>query len=337
MTDTNHAFSVKEWATSMIPTAREKYGFSPSTTIRFIYQSENSTFLVENPSEGIKYILRICKKGYHTKQETESELQLIRCIRDNSDLCVASPVPGVNGEYVQVLQTPDGQDVFCEVFEFVEGKDPSQKEPKELGGFFETLGSLSARMHNVIEKTGISEKLCRPLWNYETLIGENAILGDWRKCPNFTQEERKILAIAADIIRRRLDAYEKNSKNYGVVHSDMRLANLLEKPDGEYCIIDFDDSGFCWFLNDYGSAFSFIEDDPAVPMLSERWIKGYSEYRTLSERDLAELDTFILIRRLLLQGFLVTHPESEAITDGIHIDYAQGTVHLGRKYIKTHG
>ena len=45
------------------------------------------------------------------------------------------------------------------------------------------------------------------------------------------------------------------------MHADIRLANLLV--DGEHVrVIDFDDCGWSWFMYDFATTVSFIEDHP---------------------------------------------------------------------------
>ncbi len=53
----------------------------------------------------------------------------------------------------------------------------------------------------------------------------------------------------------------RGRERFGLVHADIRLANLLV--DGEHVrVIDFDDCGFSWFMYDFATTVSFIEDHP---------------------------------------------------------------------------
>jgi Ser/Thr protein kinase RdoA (MazF antagonist) len=53
---------------------------------------------------------------------------------------------------------------------------------------------------------------------------------------------------------------------FGLIHADLRLANLMVDDQG-LTAIDFDDCGFGWWVYDLASALSFIETDPRLPEL----------------------------------------------------------------------
>ena len=78
-----------------------------------------------------------------------------------------------------------------------------------------------------------------------------------------------------DTLRDRLARFGSGPDRYGLVHADLRLANLLESTASRRYVIDFDDCGFGWFLYDFGAAVSFFEHDPRVPELTDAWVRGY--------------------------------------------------------------
>ncbi|WP_137389966.1 phosphotransferase enzyme family protein [Rhodoligotrophos defluvii] len=92
--------------------------------------------------------------------------------------------------------------------------------------------------------------------------------------PNVTPEIRTLLERLKRELISRLATFGKSSDRYGLIHADMRLANLLID-DGMTRLIDFDDCGFGWFLYDFAAGVSFIEDHPQVPALKAAWVKGY--------------------------------------------------------------
>ena len=72
------------------------------------------------------------------------------------------------------------------------------------------------------------------------------------------------VAEVAERVRAGLAAYGTAPDRFGLIHADMRLANVLV--DGEaVTLIDFDDSGEGWFAYDFAAAVSFFEDSPVVP------------------------------------------------------------------------
>ena len=110
------------------------------------------------------------------------------------------------------------------------------------------------------------------------------------------REEHALLQRVEETLGRRLAAFGKEPHRYGLVHTDLRAANLIVD-GGTTTVIDFDDSGFSWYLYDFGGAVAFIEDDPRLDAMAEAWVRGYRRVLDLSSDEVAELPTFVLYRR----------------------------------------
>ena len=94
---------------------------------------------------------------------------------------------------------------------------------------------------------------------------------------------------------------------FGLIHADLRLANLLVDGDRDHRSSTSTTAGFGWFMYDFGAAVSFIEHDPQVPELTDAWVEGYRTVRRCSAEDEAEIPTFVLLRRLLLVAWIGSH------------------------------
>jgi len=135
----------------------------------------------------------------------------------------------------------------------------------------------------------------------------------------------------AAIIKQRLATYGKGPDRFGLVHGDMRLANLLIDAKNVK-VIDFDDCGFSWFMYDAATTVSFYEDDAKVPELIDAWLTGYRRVAHLSKNDQNEIPTFIMMRRLLLVVWIGSHRETElALSMGLK--YTEATDDLCEKYL----
>jgi len=119
------------------------------------------------------------------------------------------------------------------------------------------------------------------------------------------------------------------------VHADTRLANLLVH-EGATAVIDFDDSGFAWYLYDLGTAVSFFEHDPAVPGLVASWLDGYRRAGArLPAADEAEIWTFIMFRRLLLVAWIGSHPAAAGAAE-LGAGYTRDSCDLAEWYLTSH-
>ena len=126
-------------------------------------------------------------------------------------------------------------------------------------------------------------------WDYASAFGRAARWGRWQDGIGVGPSERQILARLDDILEARLKAFGTGGERYGLVHADTRLANLLMH-DGSVSVIDFDDSGFSWYLYDLGTSVSFFEHAPEVPALVDSWLEGYRKAGAVRRRPGGDLD-----------------------------------------------
>lgn len=299
-------------------------------TVRLINVSENVTYRVDTEG-GYRAILRIHRQDYHTRRAIECELAWLKALDEDAVVATHHCYPGRDGEAIQCA-TVDGLEGarFLVLFSYLEGKAPDDAGDLTVG--FTELGAIAARCHAHVltwEKPVNFERL---VWDAEAVFGAAPIWGHWRDGPAVDADVRAVLVRVEKTIRARLTAFGKPPERFNLIHADMRLANLLVDEQGTR-LIDFDDCGYGWFLYDFAAAISFMEDDPRVPDLQAAWLRGYRSVRALSESDEAEIDTFIMLRRMALLAWIGSHseaPEPQALAPG----FAAATARLGEDYLR---
>jgi Ser/Thr protein kinase RdoA (MazF antagonist) len=102
-------------------------------------------------------------------------------------------------------------------------------------------------------------------------------------------------------------------------------------------VIDFDDCGWSWFMYDFATTVSFIEDHPHVPELKAAWVEGYRSAAELDPADEAELDTFVMLRRLLLVAWIGSHHQFATEAAELGAGFTDGTCALAERYLSAHG
>ncbi len=313
--------------------ALKKYGMEQACEARLLQISENITYLVENKNNLEKQgVMRISRPGYHTLEELQSELLWLREIKNYTPLIVADPIIGKNGSFVQQVSSSLVSSPYaCIMYEFLEGSAPDENDPGKIVRQFADLGETTACLHKQVKKWNDARRLKRFTWNYETMIGENGRWGSWKAAEDLTPEVTHLLENASHVIKKRLDAYGMDRQNFGLIHADLRLANLLVEGD-QIKVIDFDDCCFGWFMHDLASAVSFIETSPLTPELIAAWIEGYTRVETLTREDLAEIDTFVMQRRLQLLAWISSHLDSDPVKE-LSIGFTEGTAELADKYL----
>ncbi|MGE3527816.1 MAG: phosphotransferase enzyme family protein [Methyloceanibacter sp.] len=312
--------------------ALSRYDLPPGATVELINLSENATYRVDDPATGSKWALRVHREGYHSRNAIASELLWQIALREAGAAITPRPIAGLDGELIQTV-AGDGlkRPRNVVLFAWEEGKEPAATD----AAGFETLGETAARMHAHVRDWQRPPWFERHTWDFETSLGSRPHWGRWQDGMGMTNEARETMGETVRLIERRLDRFGKSPDRFNLIHGDMRLANLL-MDDGTIKVIDFDDCGFSWFLYDCATTVSFFEDSPDVPALIEAWVRGYRRVGTLSAEDVAEIDTFVMLRRLLLVAWIGSHSETE-LAQSMGVAYTEATLPLCERYLSQFG
>ena len=176
----------------------------------------------------------------------------------------------------------------------------------------------------------------RPVWDCDTTLGSHALWGDWRVFAGFTPQEKELLERAETRICAAMVAYGKPRERFGLIHADMRLANLLVEGD-ILKLLDFDDCAYSWHLFDLAASLSFIEARPDLPDLVAAWLEGYRAVSTaypLVGADMAVIPSLIMMRRLQLTAWLATRHDSDPVP-ALLSAWKQDTLALAARYLQS--
>jgi Ser/Thr protein kinase RdoA (MazF antagonist) len=312
--------------------ATAHYALPPGLSVKMINLSENATYKVESP-DGRRWALRIHRDGYHSKAAIASELAWLIDLRDSGVVVTPRPVKGLDGEIIQMVghaRLPRPRHVVLSAWET--GSEPGIGE--DLSAPFEVLGEVTARMHLHTRRWRRPPWFTRLTWDFETSLGEaKPHWGRWRDGMGVDAAKAKLFGRTVELIGNRLAVYGKNADRFGLIHCDLRLANLLID-GGDVKVIDFDDCGFGWYMYDAATPVSFYEHEPQVPDLLESWKKGYARVLELPKADADEIPTFIMLRRLLLVAWIGSHSETD-LAKSMGIPYTEGTVGLCEEYLRS--
>ncbi len=310
---------------SLLPRLLPLYGLSATAALERLSVSENWTYLANDIDR--KLVLRVHRVGYHTNTEILSELDWIEALRADRIVDTPHPVPTLVGERLTALAT-DGETHAVSAFSFVEGDEPTIND--ELTGNFRQLGAISARLHNHSQRWTLPDGFARKRWDFDAMFGRNALWGDWRAACR-TDRQRSVLQNLENRLHDDLRSYGEGSDRFGLIHGDLRLANLLD--DGRrLAVIDFDDCGFGWYAYDFAAAISFHEEDETIPALQEAWLAGYQTVAPLMPEARAILPTMIMARRLLLTAWLASRAGNDTAAE-FGDGFVAGTVRLAERYL----
>jgi Ser/Thr protein kinase RdoA (MazF antagonist) len=304
---------------------------SPEAYLTLVNVSENSTYRVHDPRSGLTAAMRVHRPGYHSEAAILSELAWMEALRQSRVVEPPRPIAAKDGSLIITARhSGDGPERHVVLFEWLPGEAPIAGD--ELADGFRVLGALAAKMHAHGRTWNRPTGFCRYTCDYDAALGVSAKWGRWQEGLGIGLEEKKLLQQTDDIIKARLEAYGKAPSRFGLTHNDLRLANLLID-DGHVHVIDFDDCGFSWYMYDFATAVSFMEDDPRVPELMEAWVEGYERTVKLSRADREILPTLVMLRRLLLVGWVGSHHTYAVEAAELGAGYTTGTCAIGEGYL----
>ena len=307
------------------------WGLSPDTVLSLVNVSENATFRADDPHDAAPLMVRVHRPGYHTRAEIQSELAWIDALRAEEIVPIPAPRDLAHGGRIASIPVA-GAHRHVVAFDFMTGTEPRPSD--DLVDGFQTLGAISARLHAHACAWTPPSGFTRKTWTFATTIGKSAYWGDWRAAPGLTQDGLGVLERACRHLEKRLAAFGTGPEQFGLIHADLRLANLLI--DGRRIgVIDFDDCGFGWFAFDFAAAISFFETAPSVPELQDAWCRGYRSVAPLPRAVEAELPSFILLRRLQLTAWIASHAETPTAQD-LGSAYTDGTLSLAERFLSMH-
>lgn len=203
---------------------------------------------------------------------------------------------------------------------------------QDLPNYFEGLGEITAKLHNFNTSPPMQHLvLKRPVWNFDTTLGTMPNWGRWQDGLGITACRYELFQKTVSVIQTRLENFGENGENHGLIHADLRTVNLLAE-GSKLRVIDFDDCGYSWYLYDLAASLSFIEHKDYVPELIDLWLKGYRKNRYLSSEEEAEIPTFIMLRRLLLLGWVGSHSDTET-AQRMGLSFTERTEKMATSYL----
>jgi Ser/Thr protein kinase RdoA (MazF antagonist) len=283
--------------------ALNAYGLS-DTRLNFLKQAGNTLFRVNeaSPSHTTRaelytqgqYMLRIHQPGYQTTEAIVLELAWLDAMCRDANLPVPEPVSTLDGKLLTQVSIPGmPEERDCSLLRWVKGREikKDQAQPHH----YRAQGQLMARLHDHAAHWQPPLGLAKRKYDWDGLFREDGGAGipaseAWSLLP---QEYLRPFDVITREVKLLMDAWGKGSDVYGLIHGDLGLdANVLFW-GGEARAIDFDDSGFGYYLYDLSLALDGCQEDEALPRFRDALLDGYTRMRPVPEDQLKCLDLFL--------------------------------------------
>ncbi len=319
-----YALEESEQTLAMETLARDALPFwgLACSELSLIKYRENAVFAVKT-KDGERYALRIHRYAYHSDEELRSELQWIAALEEYG-IEVPSVKLSDSGELFVTVKTdsvPEHRQV--DVFEWVDGEqlgavetglnENDQSLDEGIAQTYHTIGQIAARLHNQATEWKVPDNFTRHAWDADGLVGDAPFWGEFWQLQSLSEEEKELLLKARDRARTDLEAYaaSRGDKDlYSMIHADFVAENLMV--DGPRVrLIDFDDAGFGWHLFEIATALYFEMEEAHYQSAYDSLIRGYREFRSLNDSELAFMPLFFLLRSFTYLGWIHTRFETK--------------------------
>ncbi len=271
---------------------------------KFLRQAGNTLFRVNQaiPIPIIKtnlyapgqYLLRIHQPGYQAPAAVELELAWLSSMCQDAGLPVPEPVLTWEGRlHTQVAVPGIPEKRICSLLRWVKGRELRREEIQPH--HYRALGELVARLHNHAAHWQPPAGLSKRSYDWDGLFRKEGDDGNltseaWLLLP---PEYIQPFEMIANRVKQVMDQWGKAPDVYGLVHGDLGMGANVLFWKGDARIIDFDDSGFGYYLFDLSIILEDSQDHQIQPRFREALLDGYTRIRSLSEDQSRNIDLFL--------------------------------------------
>ena len=283
--------------------ALAEYGMG-NARLRFLRQAGNTLFLVRTDDmpdtaasgdlfEQGQYLLRVHQPGYQEREAIELELAWLTAMRQEADLPVPEPVANLDGRLLLAISddaVPGTRN--CSLLRWVKGR--SVGKCLQLH-HLRAQGRLMARLHNFSAQWPVPAGLTKRKFDWDGLFQNDVGSGmtNAEAWGLLSLLDRQAFSFVAERIREVMNDWGQDYDAFGLIHGDLGVdANLLFWR-GEPRAIDFDDSGFGYWVFDLAVALDFCRESPSYPSYRDALLSGYAEFRSLPQRQAKKIELFL--------------------------------------------
>ena len=237
------------------------------------------------------YLLRLHWPGYQNEGAVDSELQWLNALASVA-LPVPQPLTTKKGKLSVEISMPGvPETIRCSLLRWIKGRMVAKRvHPWHM----RAIGNLIARLHNYASSwrppLGFVRRHydCNGLWGNDT--GTNYTADEvWPRIPKRYLKAFKEVTMR---VEQTMEDWGKGTGAYGLIHADLGTkANVLFY-GREARAIDFDDSGFGYWMHDLAVPLCDWEGEHVWPAYRAALLKGYLETRFIPQEQLNQLELF---------------------------------------------
>lgn len=277
---------------ALIATVLLNYPIGKPNTCQLYKRGLNDTYLVETEQE--RYILRVYRKGWRSKEEIDFELELLTFLHEQNQP-VAYPIKRQDGITTEI-PAPEGKR-YAALFSYAPGKAVNEKLDSIQS---QRLGEVLAIIHQTLDN--FNSSFSRPHFNNEYLLDRSmqAI------APLYKHRSIDIDYLQAQIeqIKRQLENLKlpNSAPAYGICVGDVHSGNAHFTRQNQPTLFDFDQCGYGWRTFDIAKFMHIALTWKIDITVRNSFLEGYQTVRQLDPTELASIPIFIKAAHIWVMG-----------------------------------
>jgi Ser/Thr protein kinase RdoA (MazF antagonist) len=284
----------------------------------FLVRGVGDTYLVETAGE--RFILRVYRSSYRSLPQIKDEVDLLLALKD-ANVSVSYPF----NDTILKIDAAEGER-HAVLFTFAPGQAQRVLSEQQLLN----LGREMARFHNVSAEIMLNGTR----WNFDL----DTTVFKPLEMIKLAEEDRKWLMEIAEKIKDKFSDISGISKGY--CHFDFLPKNFHFEND-KVTFFDFDFMGYGWLVNDVMTFWQHLVLDVLTGRMKKEdadiayqtFIKGYREYREISDEELALVPYLAIGFWLFYMGFHTTHDQFYNVAQPSQVKAYMGVLkHIVEKY-----
>lgn len=278
---------------ALIEAVLPHYSIDKPCSCQIYKRGLNDTYLVGTQQE--RYILRIYRRGWRTKEEIDFELELLAFLHDRNQP-ISYPIQRKDGSFTTEVAAPEGKR-YAAVFSYAPGRAVNEKLD---GGQSQRLGEVLATIHLTLDD--FQSNFRRSHLNCEYLL-DRSMQAIAPLYPHL-KSDIDYLESQVEQIKQQLEALElpDSPPTYGICVGDVHAGNAHFNERNEPTLFDFDQCGYGWRAFDIAKFIQVSQRSKIDVKITDLFLKGYQSIRPLEASELASIPIFIKTAHIWVMG-----------------------------------
>lgn len=303
--------------------------FSLNEKYKLLGDFEN--FVYEVYKEEQPYILRITHSSHRELESLYAEIEWLNFLH-NQGIQVSTPIPSINGKYVELITAKDQSIFYACLFTKASGEPINIREMPIQDKLFYSWGRTIGKMHSATKKYVPSPLIKkRPQWDEDELLNVE----------KYFPETEVVEKENAKQLIEQIHALPKDRDNYGLIHSDIHSGNFYYDGSSIH-VFDFDDCCYHWLVSDmaiplYYSCLSRYtaeqeeERELFGRLFMQAFLQGYQSVNELPKDWELQLPLFLMLRDITLYSVLNKKVAPADRTDRVNRMLAEIKLRINQK------